>query len=684
MFFRSRPAPQTSFELARERAIDRELAVITFQPDGTILTTNARYANLVGYDEGELDGTSLLRLFEPKAAAEFGKGPMWTGLREGKTQRVTVKRIRKGGAHVWLESTYIPVLDESGTLSHIVNFAADVTEKTEAAQRTAAMVAAISRTSAVIEFTTDGTIVAANENFLSVMGYELQEIVGKHHRLFMPSGEAEKPAYAQFWQALGKGKFQAGDYLRVTKGGRDVWLQASYNPVFNAAGDLAGIVKFARDVTAEKRLALDAAGQIAALGRSQAVIEFDMTGKILRANENFCAVMGYGCDELPGRFHADLIASGERESPAYAAFWEALRRGEFQQGEFRRIAKSGAEVWIQATYNPILDASGKPFKVVKFATDVTARKKAVVDFQNAVAALSAGNLGAVLAAPMQGEMEQLRQHYNVALEGIAQLVGTIQRSVQTILGEAENLADASSDLGRRTERQAASLEETASAINELTASVESSSEGAGTAADVVRRARKRSTEGRDVVEKTVSAMNDIAGSSGQISKITDVIDDIAFQTNLLALNAGVEAARAGETGRGFAVVASEVRALAQRSSDAAREIAQLISTSREQVDLGVSLVNRTGTMLGEIDELVAQVDILVQDIASAAGEQAIGLNEINTAVSQLDQVTQQNAAMFEETSAAIAALRSMAGALSDQSGVFRIEGSETAPVQLAS
>jgi len=286
-------------------------------------------------------------------------------------------------------------------------------------------------------------------------------------------------------------------------------------------------------------------------------------------------------------------------------------------------------------------------------------------------AMSRGDLTVRINEDFPPEYVKLRTDFNDAVEKISRLASTIVEGAATIIGETDNLNSAAIDLSRRTETQAASLEETAAAITELAASVDSSARSAKDAAGTVGQTKDRSTAGRHVVQRTVKAMNDIAESSTQISKITSVIDDIAFQTNLLALNAGVEAARAGDSGRGFAVVASEVRALAQRSSEAANEIAKLIETSGRQVDEGVQLVNASGDALAEIETLVASLDGLVQTISTSASEQSVGLAEISTAVSQLDQVTQHNAAMFEETTAALQSLKAQATALERDSSVLK-------------
>lgn len=403
-------------------------------------------------------------------------------------------------------------------------------------------------------------------------------------------------------------------------------------------------------------LNVDYAAQIAAISRSQAMIEFDINGKIMGANENFLKLLGYSENEIIGRHHSIFVDKNYTETEEYRRFWQELRDGRYQAAEFKRRTKSGDEVTIAASYNPILDLNGKVIKVVKFATDVTSRVQTVAQLGDALKRLCSGDFGFKLNDPFAPEFEFLRHDLN---QSVSQLCDTFKRvsdSIEIISQGTREISQGVLDLSRRTEGQAASLEETAAALEEITANVSSSAQRAQEARDVAGTAKTSAQQSGEVVAKAVDAMSRIEESSSKISSIIGVIDEIAFQTNLLALNAGVEAARAGEAGRGFAVVAQEVRELAQRSAKAAREIKDLIQNSTGEVATGVKLVRDTGGALQTISELIVQINDHVVAISTAAKEQSTGLSEVNGAVNSMDQATQQNAAMVEESSAAAATL----------------------------
>jgi len=514
-----------------------------------------------------------------------------------------------------------------------------------------AILKALDRSQAVIEFTTEGRILAANENFCNAVGYSLAEIVGQHHSMFVAPDYAKSQDYRNFWARLARGEFFSAQYKRFGKGGREIWIEASYNPIMRG-GKPYKVIKFATDITERKRAELENGGKLNAISRAQATIEFAPDGTILTANQNFLAALGYKLEEIVGKHHAMFCDKEYVRSAEYQAFWKDLRDGAFKSSEFTRIRKDGSKVYIQASYNPIFDEEGRVFKVVKFAIDVTGRVSAVEAIAAGLERLSECNIRVTIDEPFIPEFDRLRKDFNKA-------IAEFQKTLESVLGETGSLTENSSNLkadaealGRRTEQQAAALEQASAALEQITSTVKEASVRARDTRDIVKEARTATGQSVEVVRSTVEAIGRIENASKEIGSIIDVIDQIAFQTNLLALNAGVEAARAGEAGKGFAVVAQEVRELAQRSAAAAREISALILNSTNEVAEGVRLVNATGTSLERIEKFVNEINVNVDAIATGANEQASSLGEINNAVNQLDQATQQNAGLVSSIAAA--------------------------------
>lgn len=349
-------------------AFDASMMFIEFAVDGTILNANPGLLQALGYRLEEIVGRnrSLLQGDDDRASQD-----LWQTLNQGNGQSVRMRHVGKDGQEVWLQAAFAPVLDSNGRVAKISMFATNISDMVGHDIALNGQVEAINRSQAVIEFSPAGVILNANQNFLNAVGYELSEIVGQHHSMFVDSVERTTLTYADFWRRLAAGEFQSAEYKRFGKGGKEIWIQATYNPVLDRTGTVLKIVKFATDITASKLQSLDQASQIAAISKSQAVIEFDMNGVVLDANENFLAAMGYSLEEIKGQHHRMFVPAEDRDSLDYQDFWAALRTGEYRSAEFKRVGKGGKEVWIQASYNPILDFNGRPYKVVKYAVDVT-------------------------------------------------------------------------------------------------------------------------------------------------------------------------------------------------------------------------------------------------------------------------------------------------------------------------
>jgi methyl-accepting chemotaxis protein len=438
MFSRSNSVAQAA--LAQVAAISKSQAVIEFNLDGTIVTANENFQKTLGYSLSEIQGKHHSMFVEPAMRESATYREFWAKLNRGEFQAAEYKRIGKGGKQVWIQASYNPMLDRNGKVSKVIKFATDITAEKLGSMEDAGMIAAIGRAQAVISFNLDGTIITANENFLKTLGYSLGEIQGKDHSMFVEPATRDSAAYRAFWASLNRGEYQSAEYKRIGKGGKEVWILASYNPILDEKGKPFKVVKFATDVSEQKLRTADLAGQIAAISKSQAVIEFNMDGSILTANENFLNALGYSLREIQGKRHSMFVDPADRDGAAYREFWANLNAGKYQAGEFKRIGKGGREIWIQASYNPILDLNGKPFKVVKYATDTTAQviaRKKSDSVRGMMETVAAG------AEELNASVREISETMSKSRQTASEAVGRVDAADQ----QAQRLSAASESMG---------------------------------------------------------------------------------------------------------------------------------------------------------------------------------------------------------------------------------------------
>lgn len=787
-------------------AIDRTQAVIEFDMEGHVLTANERFLSALGYTLAEVQGQSHSMFCDKQYAESDEYESFWAGLRAGQPQTGELMRLNRKGRPVWLQATCTPIMGPDGKLAKVVKFATDITKSKMKSLEDDGKLAAISRSQGVIEFDLAGNILDANENFLKLMGYTLDELKGQHHRIFVDKDEAGSGAYRAFWQKLGKGEFDTGEYLRFGKNSKRVWIQASYNPIFDLEGQPFKVVKFCTDITAAKMAAaevnarmaavsgsscvveldreahvlavndrmqrakgysaeemigrpesyfmfdedvqdpsyaelwrqlrlgksvtgefrrkgvgerelwfstsmspvigldgslakvmmvaidvtesklarLEAEGKLGAIDRAQAVIEFDMSGRVLSANTNFLHLFNYQLDDIKGRHHRMFVDPEHAASSDYTSFWERLARGEFEAGEYKRLGREGKEIWVQASYNPVFDPRGNPVKVVKFASDITKAKLRNAEFEAKVAAIDLGQ--AVIEFDLDGNVlmanrnflaamgytlrEIQGQHHSIFctvdythsaeyrdfwlklgegefVSGRFQRVGKFDRPVwiqatyNPILdlnGKVVKIVKYAYDVTNEVQLEKsiqAKSEEMQHSVRSLVESITAIAENSGVAASMASDASNAAKSGFEALQKSLAVITGIQASSVKVSEIVRVIGEIANQTNLLAFNAAIEAARAGQHGVGFSVVAGEVRKLAERSSVAAREIAALIDESVLQVEQGAEVSKGAASSFEGILSSVSRTGSSVSEIACATERQRRMATEVSTLITDL-------------------------------------------------
>ncbi len=632
-------------------AINAAFAFIEFDTQGIIINANDIFLGAMGYKINEIRGKHHSMFVDSTYTKSSDYKIFWNDLRNGESKSGEFARINRNGDQVWLLASYTPVADNKGTVVKVIKLATNITESKVLNADYKGQVDAIGKSQAVISFNMDGTIIEANENFLKPMGYTLQEVKGKHHRMFVEDSYGRSSAYTEFWARLNRGEFIVDEFKRLGKGGKEVWIQASYNPIFDLNGKPLKVVKFATDVTDQKLKNADYECQLAAIGKSNAVIEFNMDGTIITANDNFLTALGgYSINEVKGKHHRMFVETNYARSTEYADFWKKLNNGEFFVGTYTRIDKRGKEVFIQASYNPILDLNGQPYKVVKYALDMT-------EVIRAIKGMAVGDLS--MRCDTSVDNGGLTAEINKALDNLNSVLGQInqgsdivakssnllQKKVEDMKRNTAEVATAIAQMAKGAQDQAAKTDESSKLANHVMSSANEMEKKAHVINKAAERGLESSNQGLKTVKVLVENMTAIKESAGQtsqsisvltkrteeIGRTLNVITDIASQTNLLALNAAIEAARAGDAGRGFAVVAEEIRKLAEDSRKSAVEIEKIIGDVQKDTTAAGKAIDTMEASVKEGNKSSIEAEKIFQEIAKSTEETFGASKEIQTA-----------------------------------------------------
>lgn len=663
---------------AEDEALNTSFGVVECSLDKKILECNDLFAQPLGYKQDELIGKPITVVVSPEVARSKEYQALWDALARGERQVTQIKRVSRNGNELWYQGTYAPIKTPEGKTFKVIIYSVDITEEKNRNANYEGQIQAIRKAQTVLEMDMNGVITDVNDVFCLTSGCQRSEIIGKNLTVLLNDKFRNSSELKEFWDRLKRGETVSGEFKLLGKGDKEFWISANFNPILDLNLKPFKVVKYGTEITQIKKERADNEGQLSSINRSIGKVEYDLDGLITKVNDIFCLQTGYSAGDLIGKHHDVLVTKTVITSSSYQDFWKKLNAGEFVSGIYETVGKDGKQVWLNASYNPILDENGKPYKVVHFAIDITQQKltesnlaSAVAETKDVIDSAKLGDLSSrVSLIGKDGEVAELCKGVNALLDNMAEIVSQVLEAVEAVNAAASEIAKGNNDLSSRTEEQASSLQQTTSSMSDLAITVKQNAGNAKEANELAVKASGVAEKGGEVVGEVVRTMSEINEYAHKIEDIISVIDGIAFQTNILALNAAVEAARAGEQGRGFAVVAGEVRSLAQRSSSAAKEIKDLINDSVNKVLEGTKLVENAGNTMEDIVNSVRHVTDIMRAISKASNDQTFGIDQVNSAIRSMDEATQQNAALVEQAAAAAESLVDQASNLKNTVGSF--------------
>lgn len=690
-------------------ALNRSYCILELNLDGMIITANSNFLELTGYTLKEIKDKHYHVFLDPAHVDSAGYQAIWKSIQHGNSATEDCKWLNKKEDEIWLQACYNVIQDKTGKPTRIMLTARDITGDTvkrlTQENEYKVLTDILNITSIVSYADLSGHITDINEKFVQVSKYGREELIGSPHNITRHP-DMPKATFKQVWSTIGHGKIFRGMIKNRAKDGTPYYVDAVIAPILGCNGKPKKYIGVRYDITEQETERQNMKGILTAINASYAYIEFDPDGYVLAANQNFLQLIEYQKEEIIGKHHRIFVESGYAKTHAYSQFWADLKSGQNQSDAFKRIAKSGGEIWSQGVYAPVKDEIGRVIKVVMIATDITQQVSTNIDYKNRVKGYSEfiskvanGDLRRRVDAEGSNELSVIGGSLNAMVEsltGITRQIGEANDTLLVALGQIQSTVNT----------QAAGASQQAAAVGEITVTLE---EVRSTSAqnlvktkqlgEVAERVRREGAQGQQILEQAVAGMEVIrerveniahtilalSEQTQQIGEITNVVSNIAQQSKMLALNASIEAAKAGEAGKGFAVVAAEVKELAIQSQQSTAQVQKILQDIRratdravmateegnKRVDAGVVLVEKSGEMMKQLSEVIDETVRASKQIVAAVQQEVVGIDQVSTSMNEINKVTSQFVSSTQQTKDAAANMGKVAERLKECVSIYK-------------